>query len=650
MDVDNKEIIIARNYLEKGNLAKSLELLEKLKEKHFEIVGNDYLRCKNLLLCKCFGQKNYEKFSSIAKNDRQYFLEKALLSGNEELKNLSLKNIKESFLAQCLLFPSLKDAFFYMRQNLAYKHIAEGWLCVLKNDTEKAISYFSGANENLKRAKIGIATALLFNNNFAKAQEIFSGFYDSLKKISPFLSKILGWDGSKNIGLIILEHKLYSLIRKGTIEELKKNISESQTINNVLKGYLYLRLGDKLNVNKDNTCITMWSKAKDYNPKLVTDVLKRYFLHYFYNNDDLAPSACIDLYYHLYKTNKNLAKTFFNKVTCDFYSPVNSLGYLPIPFFTKQQRWEKNPPPCEAAFFYLKKVSFEAESLLLTAQSKTLMPLIKKHCLINNFDKSIFNLLDSNYAASEAYLNFKINISRALDLHKEEREGICAILELNPNLKDTLLPYFVRAVLYDVNSSRALEEVKFLLNIFADNFDLVFLYLYLSSKHILTAKIENAFSENLLLVLKSQVNFYKGFLDKDFYKIDFDFSRDKEANWRYLRLLLRNDKIPVRFFKDVILKISSANNELLLILKKIFSYGFFPLPAAFQKAWKAVYSLNWGILFYDGLSCFRQEKIEMGIISFLKAFKKFDENDMFSYENSIMMNTLNLLAKKKQEI
>lgn len=642
-DLSKKELL-AERYLQKGNLVQALKIFENLQKQESKIAHEGIIKCHDLLLRKHWKQQKSESFLALVKENPKHSLVKARLLGKNALELLAKENSEEGFFAQCLLFDTSKEAFLHMRRNPKYKKFAEGWLAFLKGDITKAIIFFIEAKkEDDLRAKIGLGLVSLLRGQFQKAQECFFEFYPLFKKQFPHLLKVLHWDGLKTPEVLIKEHKVFQLLKKGSKQEIEEILGQIDNHQKEIKGRLFLRLGDiTFAKNKDKSCIGFWKKAKGYYAPLETDVLKREFLYYFHTHDDLIMNAYRDFYFNLFRKNKQLAREFLENVSFNCLDEF-SIKDIVVPFLVKEKKWQINPPPREAVLLFFMKIADASKfKLLLFPIETTYREDIHKYFYLSDLDESIFSLLDPYYAQFESYLKKKIIIAQAYQCYEKEREAICQILQLNPLLKEEFMPEFVRTMRNVKNKEKASQQISLLLSIFPKDFDLLRLSASFLKTPLEMKKLEYQFSSVLLQVLQLQIAYDNGQLSKTFYRNSFPYGTDEQADWRYFALLLKTStKVPKKYFDIALKNIVNSEEKLINIVRRIYRYGHFETPDNFLKSWRRSFRYSWGWYYYLGINFLKKGQIERGSDYFKSAYKAMRECES---EKAIIEYTMNFLC------
>ena len=299
-------------YLKSGNAVMAMPLIKKMLESGVTGLSSQYRSCRELILRRAWRKKFVGEFIEYAENDPKYTLTIARMQGKDALKKLANETDESALLSQCILSVDVKEAFRLLRRHSSLQGIAEGWLALLKFDSQRANARFSEL-ESMQphRAKIGKAIACLMRGDYPQAEELLQPIRKYAIHLFPTLTEIMGWKHDQPSNKDTVEKHIHKILIHGKLNEVKRVLDKLKNDKHHLKPWLQLRLGD-LYAAEGNLRVAekFWLKVERKQPELCIDVYKR--LMHSYCNQDVKQMivAFSKLYDLLQKKDTALAREF----------------------------------------------------------------------------------------------------------------------------------------------------------------------------------------------------------------------------------------------------------------------------------------------------------------------------------------------------
>ena len=529
----------AKKFCDQGNFNHALVHLSQIPGKERDSEVHQLERhCRRMLLRKYWKQGRYEDFAktmSGMKEDSWLALVHARLKGGEQLTRLA-DEVEEGTiksLALSSITEDLKRALLVLRRQPEWQFLAEGWVALLKGDLQQAEELFEKASVNAPtQAKAGRELIGLIDGGIAAIGPLLSSLKPYASRF-PQLTKAMGWDGSSKD----LAHKIEAILYQTPLE-LLQNITQSQ-LPRPIQGWIELRIGDYLATNATDQAIFHWDKAFKLNSELKIDVLKRRFLSALRKDSPHEPKAAFFEFYHaLKKASPDQARSFVEHlIFTSGHRIENWLTYGDLRS-SRSKNW-------------MVEATTEMKLLWLTLSHRQALIHFNRVVGLSSGDiaspcgcnkeewQALFASLDTFYSHQEKYLKSKLAATLLLGDHQMVVDAAMALLLQNPQLKDEVLPTFIKyATIKEVDKITALRRL------FPRDPDLIRLtILYTQPKKVWLDRLDDyatSLSASLLAVLKAELAFdqqLKPAQVRRFFPDSTLFGCDREADWRFVALI-----------------------------------------------------------------------------------------------------------------
>jgi hypothetical protein len=485
-DLKNKLLKLAENLFQQGSFTKALEYFQQVQNS--SVVKNADIQakietCYNLLLRKYWRQSKLNEFENLIHQmgiRESLNLPLARMKGPQAMQEAASQSTHiHAKLALSSLQGNLKNSLLFLRQQAEFREIAEGWLALLKGDSIKALSSFTEAK--LKKpvhAHIGEGIGFLTQQNFIKAQQHLMNLKPFANKFYPALAKTMKWDSSDSTHSHFHPVPLLDYLHSDSIDKLKSAAISLPKGQSSLGGWLWLRIGDHLwSQFKKQEAIKAWMKAKDNNKRLAIDVLKRFLFANLRSKDDLGidiEQVLQTLYLCLMDKSPKEAREFVEYLVFD-----ENIQAIDPPSIRSNNEWCIPSPTLELQLLWLHLFfSNTVNGLLKACFLKSLPSVLVKTYPWNEWE-SLFRTLDPAYSDKEIYLKYKFGLCKLFEQKDIARKTAVQLLQINPHLKEEVLPDYVKLALEFAFSNDAAvkaavsDEVNALQRSFSYDYDLI---------------------------------------------------------------------------------------------------------------------------------------------------------------------------------
>jgi len=538
-----------------------------------------------------------------------------------------------SMLASCSIQEDLKSGLLAMRKIPELKQFAEGWLGLLKGNTELAVESFSqGQDQCPLRTNLGLGTAYLANGDIVQAHSRLEFLRPFAARRFPQLSQAMGWNNPEQEDLFLLPY----YFSKATLEELiaveKKLLPRQEN----LKGWILLRIGDIKAGKSVNEAVGYWDKARYYNFSLRLDVLKRRYLAGYDPDCEIKVSKAFLEFYKELRNMPHDAQAFIEHAVFESDKSLHKfLGYEEL--WTPKGKWLVEPPPVEMQLLWLHL----AYKQFLSHMEQILFDFEPVHTYLDmswvEWDQFL-KVLDPFYFKKETYLREKLSIVKIMKQSALICDTVARLLKLNPHLSDELLPLYVREcvkLLKDDSQNPQLKqnlqgEIASLRLVFPSDFDLMRLTI-LATKDTINyeehlAAFKTMLSEPLYEVLKLQaaIDMNKSFSQcKKLFPPASLYNQSREADWRLLSAFA-NPKIKVTKKElEKLVEALAPNHDLRHeFFKKFEQYGEVSLPYSLLKKWSEKKLKDWRPFYHLAFYYYHEGQKDKCLTSLIKADAK----------------------------
>lgn len=342
---DHKNYISqAQKLLGEGKAEEARKVLSAISHKNDNTVEHLRRRARDLIARKYLRQKRESDFAKEAAVDAALGLALARMQGPTALAAFAQKHAEtfDGTLAKASLAEDPRQGLAILRRLPGLAPIAEGWMALLRSDTSRAETIFSGIVADLaiptairQRARCGLALVLAQQGEHEQAKV----HWDTLAPLPQTVYPQTSAFGRSMVGSTssLSGEGLRRLLVKGDISELET--ASRASLSDANRGRILLRLGDLRWMQQDERnqfCPKEWKQAQKLDPTLQLDVLKRHFWIEIRQGAAEGRAALLALHAAvLAKNGAQAARQVFDTLTAEI--PVQVLSSLELP--TKDLRY-----------------------------------------------------------------------------------------------------------------------------------------------------------------------------------------------------------------------------------------------------------------------------------------------------------------------
>lgn len=336
---DPKNLIAqAQKFLGEGKAEEARKILASIPSNKDVVIEHLRRRARDLIARKYLRQKRESDFAKEAAVDSALGLALARMQGPTALAAFAQKHAEtcDGALAKASLTEDPRQGLAILRRLPGLAPIAEGWMALLRADTPRAETIFSGIVADLaipaairQRARCGLAIVFAQQGKNEQAKVHWDALAPLPQTVYPQASAF----GRSMIGSTssLSGEGLRKLLVKGSIADLET--ASRASLSDANRGRILLRLGDLRWMQQDERnqfCPKEWKQAQKLDPTLQLDVLKRHFWIEIRQGAAEGRAALLALHAAVLAKNGALAaRQVFDAITAEI--PAQVLSALELP-------------------------------------------------------------------------------------------------------------------------------------------------------------------------------------------------------------------------------------------------------------------------------------------------------------------------------